>query len=515
MDSLSAPRRLLPRAVDADACGVRLSVPGKVILMGEHAAVHGRPAVVAAVDLRLVVEARTEPEGRASRRGRVLLDLPDVGSARELSWQEIEALANRARRRWYAFLSGDEPFRTNRDRGDLACIAVGEALASLAPTASVRLRERSLELRLRSAIPVGAGLGSSSAAAVGVVAAVRAVAHGLGRAARDAGHDASPDTGHAGPDAGSDAGREQRRERLIARTARAGAAGEVFQHAVDPIRAGMPPHVSPGAARDALPHAVGGKEILAELQAIEAAALEVERRQHGLPSGIDSGTVLRGGVLCVRSTSPHTSPETRRKTAQETSPDTSRETKRKASQELRFERLPRRAWLRNRLLIMDSGAPNHATGAVVAAVRRRYERDPERVAEALDRIGAAAEAFREALVRDREPQAAAAVAAGHRGLLDLGVVPAAIAVRIRRIEAAGGAAKISGAGALEGDCAGALICMLDTPSASTRSALGGRESGAHESGTRDSGTIAGTIESLSDLALVDASIGADGLRFEA
>ncbi|MCE2557850.1 MAG: hypothetical protein J4F98_04320, partial [Acidobacteria bacterium] len=97
--------------------------------------------------------------------------------------------------------------------------------------------------------------------------------------------------------------------------------------------------------------------------------------------------------------------------------------------------------------------------------------------------------FREALVTDREPQASAAIAAGHRGLVDLGVVPPAIARRIGRIEAADGAAKISGAGALEGESAGALICML-----------GGRGSG--------------TIEGLSDLAPVDARIGAEGLRFE-
>lgn len=406
--------------------------------MGEHAAVYGRPAVVAAVDLRLVVEARPERGGRASRRRRVQLELPDIDSAREHSWQEIEELANRARRRWRAFQAGEGPFLTSRDHGDLACIAVGEALASLAPPASVRLRERSLELRVRSEIPVGAGLGSSSAAAVGVVAAVRAVAHGLGGAAPDAGPD-------AGPAARPDADRKQRPETLITRTARI---------------------ARTGAAGRPSPHAVDGKE----LQAIEAAALEVERRQHGFPSGIDSGTVLRGGVLCVRSTRQETRQETR--------------------QALRFEHLPRPAWLRNRLLIMGSGTPDHSTGAVVASVRRRYERSPDRVAEVLDRIGAAAEAFREALVTDREHLASAAIAAGHRGLIDLGVVPPAIAVRIGRIEAAGGTAKISGAGALEGERAGALICMLC-----------GRDSG--------------TIEVLSDLAPVDASIGVNGLRFEA
>ncbi len=364
----------------ADTESVRLSVPGKVILMGEHAAVYGRPAVVAAVDLRLEVEACV---GSVAGVGGVHLDLPDLGLAEEHSWPEVEEFANRARGQWRAFRAGEELFRASRDRSALARIAVGEALASLAPAASGRLRERSLELRLRSAIPVGGGLGSSAAAAVGVVAAVRAVAAGVG-----------------------------------------------------------------------LP-------VPTELAAIEAAALEVERRQHGFPSGIDSGAVLRGGVLFVRG----------------------------GERELQFDDLPRPRWLLNGLSIIDSGTPDQTTGAVVTTVRRRYEQDPDGAAEALDRIGAAAETFREALVTDREPQASAAIAAGHRGLVDLGVVPPAIARRIGRIEAADGAAKISGAGALEGESAGALICML-----------GGRDSG--------------TIEGLSDLAPVDAPVGADGLRFE-
>ncbi len=359
--------------------------------MGEHAAVYGRPAVVAAVDLRLEVEACVGSVAGVGGGG-VHLDLPDIGVAEEHSWPEVEEFANRVRGEWRAFRAGEEPFRASRDRSGLVRIAVGEAMVSLAPVASERLRERTLELRLRSAIPIGGGLGSSAAAAVGVVAAVRRVAN-----------------------------------------------------------------ATAGAPSDLLPAGVDGEELLA----IESAALEVERRQHGFPSGIDSGTVLRGGVLFVRG----------------------------GERELRFDDLPRPGWLRNGLSIVDSGTPGQTTGAVVTTVRRFYGEDPDGVAEVLDRIGAAAEAFREALVSDRETEASAAIRAGHRGLVVLGVVPSAVAERVARVEASGGAAKISGAGALEGESAGALICML-----------GGRDSG--------------TIEGLSDLAPVDAPIGADGLRFE-
>ena len=198
-----------------------------------------------------------------------------------------------------------------------------------------------------------------------------------------------------------------------------------------------------------------------DLEAIEAAALEVERRQHGFPSGIDSGTVLRGGVLLVRRT----------------------------GEELGFEDLPRPEWLSGAVEILDSGTPGQTTGAVVTAVRRRFDEEPERTTAVFDRIEAAVESFRAALQDGGPRDAASAIADGHCALVELGVVPPAVARRIASVEAAGGAAKISGAGALAGESAGALVCML-----------GGRP--------------AGTVDGISDLEPVNAAIGAGGLRFE-
>jgi len=368
----------------------RLSVPGKVILMGEHAAVYGRPAVVAAVDLRLSVEGGLTPAAGSVDGGEVRLVLPDIGVEETHSWSDVVEYSELARRHWLAFEAGEEPFVADRASGALVRVAVGEALASLPAPAASSLTEQDLELRLRSAIPVGAGLGSSAAAAIGVVAAVRSLAVGT-----------RPVPGHE--------------DRLT---------------------------------ED-------------ELAAIEAAALEVERRQHGFPSGIDSGTVLRGGVLLVR----------------------------RVGDELRFDDMPRPEWLPGAVTILDSGTPSQTTGAVVTAVRRRYDEEPERTAAVFDRIEAAVESFRAALQDGGPRDAAAAIAEGHCALVELGVVPPAVVRRIASVEAAGGAAKISGAGALAGESAGALICML-------------------------AGRPAGTVDGLSDLEPVDVATGAGGLRFE-
>ncbi len=71
-----------------------VSAPGKAILMGEHAAVHGRPALVAALSLR------TTARVVAAEAGRVRLELPAVGFAGAMPWDEVDHLTLEAREAW-------------------------------------------------------------------------------------------------------------------------------------------------------------------------------------------------------------------------------------------------------------------------------------------------------------------------------------------------------------------------------------------------------------------------------
>ena len=103
-----------------------VSVPGKTILFGEHAAVYGHPAVVTALDLRMMVWARPRT---AAGPGTV-------------------------------HVKSDEP-------GDLADIAVSIG------TDGLNVPPAGLDVRIDSAIPPGSGFGSSAALAVAVVAACR------------------------------------------------------------------------------------------------------------------------------------------------------------------------------------------------------------------------------------------------------------------------------------------------------------------------------------------------------
>ncbi len=67
---------------------VAVSVPGKLILMGEHAVVYGRPALVAAVDLRLA--ASFSP---FDTPGRLRIALPGLGAGCETDWIEVLSYA--------------------------------------------------------------------------------------------------------------------------------------------------------------------------------------------------------------------------------------------------------------------------------------------------------------------------------------------------------------------------------------------------------------------------------------
>ncbi len=327
-----------------------VSTPGKLILMGEHAAVYGHPALVAAVDLRMRVTLR----GRSDRM--VLFELPQLGAYGETDWPAILSLTRSTREEWTRW--SEDPARSPWDRSAqtgperLVKLALGEAATCLGLDSGPGLL-----VRVDSHLPPGAGLGSSASLAVGVAAAFMQV---LG---------------------------------------------------VRPTE-----------------------------EALSEVALEVERRQHGTPSGVDSTSVLRGGVLWVS---------------------------RDGRGELFIERIPARPGLLKRLQIFQSGTPVEPTGAVVADVRRRMASDPGRLTGALSSIREATEALRRELLLEERSEDPARLREilqqGEAALEELGVVPEATRRVIRRVEEAGGAAKISGAGALTGEGAGAVIVYHPEP----------------------------------------------------
>ncbi|HEX7185562.1 MAG TPA: hypothetical protein VF756_27305 [Thermoanaerobaculia bacterium] len=337
---------------------VSVSAPGKLILMGEHAVVYGRPALVAAIDLRLTARLS------ASSSEGVLLDLPGLGHDEELPWQALRAYARAARESWegYAREPASESFRKVRgeDPAHVVKVALGEAAGFLESKGQTLAEPGSgLRLRVDSDLPVGSGFGSSAATAVAVTAACLAYATG------------SADFSYTPSD-------------------------------------------------------------------IERLALETERRQHGLPSGVDGATVLHGGVLWAR---------------------------RSPAGGLEIERVAVRSPLLDRLRVYDTGTPAEPTGAVVAAVRERRDRDPAGYEELLGRMEAATGAFRGELERPEEdPDRTLHLLRDIEGCLEgIGVVPEAVRDVVRRIESQGGAAKISGAGSLSGSGAGSLLVYHPEP----------------------------------------------------
>lgn len=333
----------------------RVSVPGKLILMGEHAAVYGMPALVTSLGLRmtLLLEPRAAPG--------VQISLPDLGSDERVAWGDIRARAASLRHAWLSYADDPTPerFRQLRPRGpgDLVAVALGEVVEAVGDHPERDDHPcRGLRVRIESAIPVGAGFGSSAAAAVGVVAgylATRRLEHGWA--------------------------------------------------------------------------------------AVDTVALQVERRQHGFPSGIDSATVFHGGLLRCR----------------------------RAEDGLRFEPLAARSGVLRALRVFDTGPPAESTGVVVAEVRARRDRSPDVFAAELRRMQEATARLQTVLV---DPAAAARdllepIRAYHRALVALGVVPDSVGELIARVEEAGGAAKISGAGSLSGPGAGSLLAVHPEPEA--------------------------------------------------
>jgi len=121
-----------------------VSVPGKTILFGEHAAVYGHAALVTALDHRMTVTVRATSSGAHDT---LHLSIPSMGIAKTVA------------------LPHDTTTLT--EPGDLALLAVAIG------TEGLRRPKVAFDVLIESTIPRGSGFGSSAALAVAVVAACR------------------------------------------------------------------------------------------------------------------------------------------------------------------------------------------------------------------------------------------------------------------------------------------------------------------------------------------------------
>ncbi|MEO0664794.1 MAG: GHMP kinase, partial [Pseudomonadota bacterium] len=105
------------------------------------------------------------------------------------------------------------------------------------------------------------------------------------------------------------------------------------------------------------------------------------------------------------------------------------------------------------------GTPVSKTGECVAKVREMHGDDTALWAE----FEACTEDFAKVIGEDANP--VEVVRANHRLLQRIGVVPQPAARFADAVEALGGAAKVSGAGAVRGEAAGVMLVYLEDPAA--------------------------------------------------
>ena len=138
--------------------------PGKIILSGEHAVLHGCPAVAMAIDRSAqAIVTRTEGEG-------VSFDLQDFGCNESFTMRALRDLRHRISNNYHLFLDGRlgirEVILKPVDLMQYGFIMLMDGL-------HITL-EHGLNVRMLSTIPIGCGMGSSAAS---VLSELRAIGH--------------------------------------------------------------------------------------------------------------------------------------------------------------------------------------------------------------------------------------------------------------------------------------------------------------------------------------------------
>ena len=146
-----------------------------------------------------------------------------------------------------------------------------------------------------------------------------------------------------------------------------------------------------------------------------------ERLQHGRGSALDATAIVCGGVTFLEQNDWQSVPTA----------------------------------LDSRWFVWDSGRPLSSTGETVEHVRQHFA--ASHIWQAFTQV---TEQFKQALLSQDKRAIADLIQQNHRLLCQIGVVPTAVAARIEQLEQAGCAAKICGAGSIEGEQAGLVLVYI-------------------------------------------------------
>jgi mevalonate kinase len=183
-----------------------------------------------------------------------------------------------------------------------------------------------------------------------------------------------------------------------------------------PIGSGMGSSASLAVNMSALAQKIAKKEF--NLDKINKVAYEIEKKQHGNPSGGDNTIITHGGFVWYR----------------------------KEAENLKvFSKITPKKNLPN-LYIINSGTPKETTGEMVSLVREKYEQSPKRIINILNKIEFCSKEFLKLILDENNTNLGDLITLNQRLLEELGVVSSQTRNLIGLLERKKASVKISGAG---------------------------------------------------------------------